>query len=201
MLEYRNIEKEPDKYFYLHKLGKMNFDLISCVKLMEANIRDSESINYLSQVAYIHINEVLKYLARNKTIAIEEYLTSEFKKTDHYKIFCIESNLDNNESSNNSYIKNFRDRSLHYRYNGANEKALFLKYARELRSYFPEIEKEFSRENNIEQKSMMIHLNMNITENAVSQEEYSKILIGIIKSLIALIKQLQDALLKELDEV
>jgi aminopeptidase C len=66
-ITYCNITEETkERYYLLHKLGVVNYDLKSCIELINNCTSNSPPlILYCSKQLYIHINEAFKYLNKN----------------------------------------------------------------------------------------------------------------------------------------
>jgi|GEM_PF-4003240 len=202
MLSYKNLnESNKEKYYCLYKLGKINFDLTSCIDIIDINISSYLSI-YISQQFYIHNNEAIKFL-RDNTYNFNKYLDSDFRNSCDFDFLINEMNFNNFETEGNKFIKTFRDNSIHYR-DQDRDKLIniecFCEVIKEFSSYFPEIESEFSMDRSIEEKSAMIHLNMFIIQKSINIKEYSKTMISLSESLLKYTRNIIKNLLKELEE-
>ena len=94
MLSYKNLdESNREKYYCLYKLGKINFDLSSCIDIIDENISSSLDI-YISQQLYMHINEAIKFLKDSLT----DYLDTDIKNSYDYKFLINEMNFNNLET-------------------------------------------------------------------------------------------------------
>ncbi|HYE69064.1 MAG TPA: hypothetical protein VEA58_10670 [Anaerovoracaceae bacterium] len=201
LLNYKNLSKETkEKYYLLHKLGLINYDLISCVKLISNNkYFNDPSLNiYCSKILYVHINEALKYLRGNQTF-YEKYIDK--TNNEIYSSIKKEMDFDNKKSYNNLFIKDFRSTSIHY----TDEKKFlyideFYKTAKKLSRGLPNIETSFPPEQNVESKSIMVYLNMFITNKNITTDNYASIMFNdMSEKLIIIINNIIHNLLNELE--
>lgn len=203
LLNYKNLNDETkERYYLLHKLGLINYDLISCVKIIYINkdINDPLLTLYCSKMLYVHSNEAIKYLRENLDL-YEKYIDKSILDSDFYLSLKKEMDYNNKASYSNRFIKEYRSNSIHYKdeykYQYLNE---FYNNAKELSSYFPEIEKDFPGDFNFEMKSMMINQNMFISEKKISIAQYSNIILdNFVEKLILIIENTIKNLFNELE--
>lgn len=180
-------EENQNLYFWLFKMGKINFDISSTVELllMASKHESNNTLSlYLSQQMLIHFNEAIKLLKDfDKKNGLENYISDDFRSNDAYARIISEMDFKNLKTFNNKFVKSFRDESVHYK-QSKNQLKSFLEVIDNMSEQgFFDIDKHFPEEYNLEIKAQIIHFNMNVINKGVEIQEFADALVELLNSL------------------
>lgn len=206
-LTYNQLDQNSlENYYWSYKLSKIKFDIDSCLAMLEyINIHKEDKFEgiviYISQQLHVHFNESIKLIKKlKKSNLYTELKLFNILENENYKEILIEENFNEESSKNNQYIKDYRDNSVHYNDVKQDEKDKFFKYASTFREHMQDLESYFIEKKELEMKAQMIHLNINIIDKGISQEDYALNIINLCMKLDDLLNEINYSLLRDLEK-